>query len=502
MTATTPRTGPGPVPPAPETPAEQSLDPDDWDAYRRLAHQAVDDLVDRMAGRRSQPVWQPMPDDVREAFTGPLPREGVGAETAYREVMERVAPYTMGNDHGRFWGWYMGAGNPVGNLADLVASVLNPNLGGGDHAPVDLERQVVRWCAEAVGYPTDASGLLVGGASEANLVGLAVARSAVLGPRVRTEGIGALGPVSVYASAEVHSCHRKACELLGLGEAALRLVPTTDDLTMDVAALAAAVAADRAAGVTPLAVVATAGTINSGAVDDLGAIADVARREGIWFHVDGAIGGFLGLSGAAHLVRDLHRADSVALDLHKWMQAPIDVGLVLVRDEQAHRDTFSIVPAYLQHATRGLAAGDTWFNEYGIALSRGFRALRVWMALRAHGADAFGRLMDQSTAQARYLAALVDAHPDLERVAPVGCDIVCLRYAPGGVDPTLLDAVNRELVVLVQESGVAVVSESSLGGRLIVRVAIGNHRTVSEDLDLLVSTIERLGPEAVASAGG
>lgn len=488
--------------PAPEMAPELSLDPEDWEEYRTLAHRVVDDLVDRLERRREDPVWQRMPDALRASFTGPLPREGVGAEVAYEEVMERVAPYTMGNDHARFWGWYMGAGNPVGNLADLVASVLNPNMGGGDHAPIDLERQVVRWCAEAVGYPTEASGLLVGGASEANLVGLAVARSAVLGSRVRTDGLSALGPVAVYASEEVHSCHRKACELLGLGEAALRLVPTGDDLTMDVAALEAAIAADRATGTTPLAVVATAGTINSGAVDDLGALADVAAREGLWFHVDGAIGGFLGLSGAAHVVRDLHRADSVALDLHKWMQAPMDVGLILVRDERAHLDTFSVVPAYLQHATRGLAAGATWFNEYGIALSRGFRALRVWMALRAHGADAFGRLMDQSMAQARHLAALVDAHPDLERMAPVGCDIVCLRYIPAGGDASLLDAVNRELVLLVQESGVAVVSESVVRGHLVVRVAIGNHRTRSEDIDLLVTTIERVGPAAVAAAAG
>ena len=502
MTATTPRTAPEPSSPVPPPLTEHSLDPEDWDAYRRLAHRAVDELVDRLANRRSEPVWQPMPGSVRDTFSDPLPREGVGAEVAYEEVMERVAPYTMGNDHARFWGWYMGAGTPVGNLADLVASVLNPNMGGGDHAPIELERQVVRWCAEAVGYPTDTSGLLVSGASEANLVGLAVARSAVLGPQVRTDGLSALGPVAVYASDEVHSCHRKACELLGLGEAALRLVPTRDDLTMDVTALEAAIAADRAAGTTPLAVVATAGTINSGAVDDLGTLADIAGREGLWFHVDGAIGGFLGLSGATHVVRDLHRADSVALDLHKWMQAPIDVGLVLVRDERTHRDTFSIVPAYLQHSTRGLAAGDTWFNEYGIALSRGFRALRVWMALRAHGADAFGRLMDQTMAQARHLAALVDTHPDLERMAPVGCDIVCLRYAPAGVEPALLDAVNRELVLLVQESGVAVVSESALRGHLVVRVAIGNHRTRSEDLDLLVTTVERLGPKAVAAVGG
>ncbi|MBT9257011.1 hypothetical protein KMZ32_15590 [Phycicoccus sp. MAQZ13P-2] len=482
--------------------APETLDPVDPDSFRALAHRVVDDLLDRLERRRDEPVWQPLPDDVRDSFAGPLPREGIGAEAAYAEVLSRVVPYTMGNDHARFWGWYMGAGTPVGTLADLVASALNPNLGGGDHAPVLVEQQVVRWCAEAVGYPTSASGLLVSGASEANLVGLAVARSAVLGPTVRTEGLAGAGPMAVYASGEVHSCHRKSCELLGLGEASLRLVPVHEDLTLDVDALADAVATDRAAGVRPLAVVATAGTINTGAVDDLDAVADLAEREGLWMHVDGAIGGFLGLSARRDLVRGMARADSLALDLHKWMQAPMDVGLVLVRDEAAHRATFSVVPAYLRHATRGLAAGDVWFNEYGIDLTRGFRALRVWMALLAHGADAHGAVMDRTTALAHRLAALVDDHPALERLAPVGCDIVCFRYRVDGLDEEQLDAVNRELVLLVQESGVAVVTETTLRGRLAVRVAIGNHRTRPEDLDLFVAALERLGPRAVATVTG
>ncbi|WP_404347938.1 hypothetical protein LG324_11320 [Phycicoccus jejuensis] len=406
-----------------------------------------------------------MTGSVPDSFAGPLPREGIGAEAAYAEVLARVVPYTMGNDHARFWGWYMGAGTPVGNLADLVASALNPNLGGGDHAPVLVEQQVVRWCAEAVGYPTSASCLLVSGASEANLVGLAVARSAVLGPTVRTEGLAGVGPVAVYASSEVHSCHRKSCELLGLGEASLRLLPVHEDQTLD-------------------------------------AVADLAQREGLWLHVDGAIGGFLGLSAHRDLVRGMARADSLALDLHTWMQAPMDVGLVLVRDEAAHRATFSVVPAYLRHATRGLAAGDVWFTEYGIDLTRGFRALRVWMALLAHGADAHGAVMDRTTALAHRLAELVDGHPARERLAPVGCDIVCLRYRVDGLDEQQLDAVNRELVLLVQESGVAVVTETTLRGRLAVRVAIGNHRTRPEDLDLFVAALERLGPRAVATVTG
>jgi aromatic-L-amino-acid decarboxylase len=482
--------------PAPD--GSTGLDPQDWDALRALAHRMVDDSLDHLAGRRDEPVWRPMPDDVRGFFDTPLPHAPEGATAAYDDFLQHVVPYSMGNDHPRFWGWYMGAGNPVGNLADLLASVINPNMGGADHAPILVEKQVVRWCAEAAGYPVTASGLLVTGASEANLVGLAVARSARIGPTLRTDGMPDGRRFGVYASTEVHSCHRKSVELLGLGESSLRKVPVRDDWTMDVDALAATIAADRSAGVEPLAIVASAGTINTGSVDDLEAIADLAEAEGLWLHVDGAIGGFLALSSHADAVRGLERADSLALDLHKWMQAPIDVGLALVREEEAHRATFSFIPQFLAHSTRGLAAGDVWFNEYGIALSRGFRALRVWMALKAYGADAFGRIVDRNVAQARALAARADAHPDLERLAPVGCDVVCLRYAPPGVPADRLDEVNHELVLRIHESGVAIVTDTVLDGRLAVRVAIGNHRTRDEDLDLFVDTLLELGAATVA----
>jgi aromatic-L-amino-acid/L-tryptophan decarboxylase len=487
--------------PDPSDDGDTGLDPGDWVAFRSLAHRMLDDSLDHIVGRRDEPVWQPMPDAVRSGFDGPLPRAPEGLEAAYDDFRRTVVPYSMGNDHPRFWGWYMGPGNPVGNLADLLASVLNPNLGGADHAPVLVEQQVVRWCAEAAGYPTTASGLLVSGASEANLVGLAVARTARIGPEVRTDGIRGDRRYAVYASSEVHSCHRKSVELLGLGQQSLRIVPVRPDFTMDVDALAAAVAADRADGIQPLAVVATVGTINTGSVDDVEAIADLAEREGLWLHVDGAIGGFLALSSQLDAVRGIERADSLALDLHKWMQAPIDVGLALVRDEAAHRATFSVVPHYLQHSTRGLAAGAVWFNEYGIALSRGFRALRVWLAFKAYGADAFGRVMDRNLAQARRLADAVDAHPDLERLAPVGCDVVCLRYAPATVPAESLDEVNAELVLRIHESGVAIVSDTVLDGALAVRVAISNHRTRDSDLDLFLDTLLELGAAVVDDLG-
>ena len=342
----------------------------------------------------------------------------------------------MGNDHPRFWGWYMGAGNPVGNLADLLASVLNPNLGGADHSPVLVEQQVVRWCAEAAGYPTDASGLLVTGASEANLVGLAVARAARIGPTLRTDGMPDGRRFGVYASTEVHSCHRKTVELLGLGSYALRLVPVTDDCTIDLDALAATIAADRAAGIEPLAVVATAGTINTGAVDDLDAIADLAEREGLWFHVDGAIGGFLALSGQRGC-----RARARARRLPRARPPQVDAGADRRRPRPGARRAGA--PGDLlgrpgvpraRHARPGRRRGVVQRVRHrplprlpgpaGVDGAQGLRRRRVRPDHRRH------------VAQAHALADRVDAHPDLERLAPVGCDVVCLRYAPAGVPPT------------------------------------------------------------------
>ena len=498
--ATSPTTH-GLAPSAPAADGGTGLDPEDWDALRSLAHRMVDDSIDRLAGRRDEPVWQPMPDAVRSFFEAPLPRDPEGAEAAYRDFVEQVAPYSMGNDHPRFWGWYMGAGNPVGNLADLLASVLNPNMGGADHAPILVEKQVVRWCAEAAGYPVTTSGLLVTGASEANLVGLAVARTAKLGRAVRDSGLPTDRRFAVYASTEVHSCHRKSLELLGFGASTLRAVPVRPDWTMDVGALAEAIAADRAAGIEPLAVIASAGTINTGSVDDLEAIADLAEHEGLWFHIDGAIGGFLALSSHGSAVRGIERADSLALDLHKWLQAPFDVGLALVRDEEVHRATFSLVPRFLAHSTRGLSAGDVWLNEYGIALSRGFRALRIWMAFKAYGAMAFGQVIDRNIAQAHALAARIDSHPDLELLAPVGCDVVCLRYAPATVPTERLDEVNHELVLRIHESGVAIVSETVLDEQTAIRVAISNHRTRDEDLEVFFDSLLEIGAAVVADLG-
>ncbi len=491
------------APPAPPNTPE-SLDPDDWDALRQLAHRAVDDGFAHLQGVRDRPVWRPVPDTVVARLRGPAPREPQGAECAYADFCELVLPYPMGNTHPRFWSWFMGNGTAFGAVADFLAAVMNPNMGGGNHVANHVEAQVLDWSKEIAGLPPSASGLLVSGGSMANFVGLAVARNARAGVDVRRLGVAAIPrPLVTYASVEVHSCVQKAVESLGLGAESLRKVPVDDGYEVDVAALQRMIACDRAAGLEPFCVIGNAATINTGATDDLAALADLCERERLWFHVDGAIGALLALAPRhRELVRGMERADSVTLDFHKWLHVPFEAACVLVRDRQAHRDAFALTPEYLEKTERGLASGAYWFSEYGLQLSRGFRALKVWLTIKEHGLERFGRLIDRNIDQAHELAGLVEAAPDLELLAPVRTNIVCFRYDPGGLDAAQLNALNQELLVRVHESGLAAPSYTTLGDRYCLRAAIANFRTTSEDLALLVRVVREIGATLCSGRSG
>jgi glutamate/tyrosine decarboxylase-like PLP-dependent enzyme len=488
-------------PPFEELALEETLDPQDWEAMRLLGRRIVDDILSYLEGVRERPVWQPIPAEVKEFLKQPLPQEPQAPETVYQEFLENILPYPMGNIHPRFWGWVMGNGTPLGVLAELLAAGMNPNLGGGNHVANAVEAQVVEWSKEMFGFPAGGSGLLVSGGSMANLVGLAVARNTRAGFDIRRQGVmAAPRPLTLYGSSEMHSSLVKAVELLGLGSESLRKIPVDGEYRIDLAALEAAIAADRSEGRQPLCVVGNAGTVNTGAVDDLQALADLCEREGLWFHVDGAFGALAWLSPALRpLVQGLDRADSLAFDLHKWLYVPFEAGCVLVRREQDHHRAFSLTPEYLAHnsSDRGLASGEPWFSEYGIQLTRGFRALKVWMSLKEHGIHKYARLIEQNVQQARYLARRVEAEPELELAAPVPLNIVCFRYNPGGLDRERLNALNEELLTRLHESGTAVPSYTTLGGRYALRAAITNHRSRREDFDILVEAVIRLGREIV-----
>ena len=461
----------------------RSLDPDDWTAMREIGHAMLDDLFDHLATLRQRPVWQKMSEEARTELRLELPHAPSDLASVYRDFQRLVQPHSVGNLHPRFMGWVHGGGNPVGMLAEMLAGGLNANLGGRDHAPIEVERQVIAWAAAMTGLPAEASGLLVTGTSIANLIGVLVARRAALGPQVRAAGLQG-ARLAAYATAGAHGCIARAMDMAGLGTDALRLVPVGPALGIDLAALAAAVARDRAVGARPFLVVGTAGSVDTGAIDDLAGLAAFCRAEGLWFHVDAAFGALAMLAPRLRpLLRGLEQADSLAFDFHKWAQVPYDCGCILVRDPARQADAFAQSVDYLRRDERGLAGGHPWPCDLGPDLSRGFRALKVWMTLRTYGADRLGAVVDQCCALAARLAARVAAEPALELLAPVPLNIVCFRVR--GAD----DAFNAGLVADLHEEGSFAPSTTRIGGRLAIRAAIVNHRTTAADVDALVEAV-------------
>lgn len=466
-----------------------SLDPSDWDAFRRTLHEAVDGVVDELAVLRDGRAWRPVPDAVKTALHEPLPRDGEPLDATRARFAELIAPYATGNRHPRFFGWVHGAGTPAGVLAELLAAAMNSNVGGREHAAVYVERAVIGWFVELFGFPPDASGILTSGTSMGNLLAVVAARDAALGTGARAAGVDG-ARLTAYAGAGVHDSVAKALRVAGLGEEALRLIPLEARFAIDLDALRARIAADRAAGARPFLVIGTAGSVDAGAFDPLGSLADLCAAERLWLHVDGAFGALAKLSPAhAPLVAGVERADSLAFDAHKWLHAPYAVGCVLFRDEDAHRAAFASDPAYLARAERGAASGAPWFADYGIELSREFRALKVWFTLRHFGTDRLGASIARTCDLAARLGTLVDGASDLELLAPVFLNVVCFRYLRPDLDDAALDALNDSIAVAVQESGVAVTSTTRIGGRRALRVAIVNHRTDELDLDMLLVAV-------------
>ncbi|CAL78755.1 putative pyridoxal-dependent decarboxylase [Bradyrhizobium sp. ORS 278] len=475
-------------------PAE-TLDPQDWSELRAQGHRMLDDMIDYVAGIRDRTVWQPMSQATRQRFRSDLPHRPTDLAEVYRDFSELVVPHATGNVHPGFMGWVHGGGTVVGMLAEMLAAGLNANLGGRDHAPIEIEREVVDWTRQLFGFPQGASGLFVTGTSMANLMAVVIARRAALGAAVRRDGLGESGQrLRAYTSKAAHGCIAKAMDICGLGSAALRSIAVDAAHRISIAALREAVAADRAAGLNPFLVVASAGTVDIGAIDDLADVAELCRSEGLWFHVDGAFGALAMMSEElAPRLAGITRADSIALDFHKWGQVPYDAGFLLVRDGERHRDAFASPAAYLRRETRGLAAGAEWPCDLGPDLSRGFRALKTWFTLRTFGTDRLGSMIARSCRLARHLAARVRAEPELELLAPVNLNIVCFRYRCQDAD-----AINGAVVADIHESGLAAPSTTMLEGRLAIRAAIVNHRTGVDDVDRLVDAVLMFGRQRAA----
>ncbi|MFN2212196.1 MAG: pyridoxal phosphate-dependent decarboxylase family protein [Anaerolineales bacterium] len=480
-------------------PLSESLDPEDWGAVRQLGHRMVDDMLDYLETLAERPAWQPAPEQVKAHFNTTVPREGQDREEIYQEFLDLVQPYPIGNLHPRFWGWVFGTGTVMGALAEFLVGIMNTNAGDIDHHSANhVEKQVLNWIKEMIGYPAGASGLLTSGCSAANLVGLTVARNAMAGFNLRELGIHAGGRQMVlYASQEIHSSIQKAVEILGLGKDALRRVPVNENFEIDLGVLQETITNDRQQGMQPFCVVGAAGTVNTGAVDDLHSLADLCAQEHLWLHVDAAFGAWTALApDYRHLVRGLEKADSLALDLHKWMYMQYEIGCILVRHPEQHKESFFLRPDYLARVEggKGMTGGDLpWLTDYGYQLSRRFNALKAWMSIKEHGSLKFGRLIQQNIDQAHYLAELVEQHPSLELMAPVTLNVVCFRFTQPSYSDHELDVLNQKILVELQEGGLAVLSGTRIHGKFVLHMAHTNHRTRWEDIDILVNEVVRLG---------
>ncbi|WP_163340621.1 pyridoxal-dependent decarboxylase [Desulfopila sp. IMCC35008] len=474
-----------------------TLDPEDWGAFRSSAHKMLDDALDKMESARDGRVWNPLPEKMKAALQSEIPKQGLGIDEL-RQKLADLLPYGVGNTHPRFFGWVHGAGNPGGILAEMTAAAMNANLGGRDHGAIYVEKQVVEWCRQMMGFPAGASGLIVSGTSMATIIALKVARDQRFNFTCRQEGLSGRRLVG-YASSQSHSCLGRAFDLLGLGAAALRRIECDHNFRMDTAELEETITRDRARGLVPFVIVGTAGSVNVGAIDDLQTINMIAEREDLWLHVDGAFGATAVLSkDLKGRLAGLEQADSLAFDFHKWLHVNYDAGCILVRSGESHLRSFSGRPEYLAGEGQGLAAGSPWPVDFGPELSRGFRALKVWAHLLEHGVEKLGRAINENCVQAAYLAEKITASSLFELAAPVTLNIVCFRYVSESVNDQ--DELNRSIVINLQNKGIAAPSTTILRGKLAIRVNITNHRTECGDLDLFFEETAKIAVELERAA--
>lgn len=470
-----------------------NYDPDDWQRVATAWREAVDDGMHHLRTLRDQPVWRPLPDSVRNTLETAVPTDPIPIERTLEQFFNDLLPYSNGNAHPSFFGWVHGGGNVYGAIGEMCAAIMNSNTGGRDHAAVYVERQVLQWCREIFHFPGQSSGLLTSGTSMATLTALTVARNEACEMDVNEQGLQRMTAQLVgYCSGQAHSSVLKAVQVLGLGANALRAVPFNDDFTMDVGALEAMIDSDRQKGLQPFCVVATAGTVNTGAIEDIEGVAALCKDKSIWLHVDAAFGGFaILLDEYRERLASMAQADSIVFDFHKLLQVPYSVGCLLVQDAEAHQRTFGTRREYLLTAEEGLAGGAPWFCDFGPELSRGFLALKVWFTIRSIGIRGITEVIRKQYGLAQYLSECVESHPKLELMAPVVTNIVCLRFK--AVEPEAINETNKDIVTRLQLSGTAAPSTTTLRGALVIRVAIVNHRTEMQDMDSLVEQVVAVG---------
>lgn len=479
------------------------LSPED---FRMAGHDLIDAIADFLASLSERQVGpgESRAEVRRNLGSGSIPELGTSPHRLLKETADLMFEHSLFNGHPRFLGYITSSAAPIGALADLLASAVNPNVGAWSLSPVasEIEVQTIQWIAELIGYPPDCGGLLVSGGNMANFVGFLAARRAKLGENVRTKGMRNLesGQPTIYCSAETHTWIEKAADQFGIGTQAIRWVPTNENLQMDLNALRTQINNDKANGFFPFLVVGTGGSTGVGAVDPLPALAEICREYDLWFHVDGAYGGFAAVVPEAPSdLRGLSQADSVAIDPHKWMYSALEAGCTLVKNPAALIDTFSYHPSYYNFYDSAEDAPIN-FYEYGPQNSRGFRALKVWLGMKQVGKQGHLSMISNDIQLAEHLFQIVDQHPELEAFTH-NLSITTFRYVPRDLvgDPTdveeYLNRLNEVLLTRLQNSGEAFLSNAVIRKKYLLRSCIVNFRTSLEDVQALPEIITRLGSE-------
>lgn len=470
----------------------------EWPAeeIKRIGYQVIDLIAEHLTSLPQRPVFQPFPQDLAASYLdgSALSESGQSPDEILATFSSEIEPFPFGNGHPRFFGWVNSPPSVISIMAEALAAAMNPSCAGGNHAAIYVERQVIGWFKQMLSFPAESMGLLVSGGSMAAVTGLAVARHVKSAVDIRARGVqGTPNRLLFYKTREGHGCYQKAIELLGIGSEQLRIVEHDTAQRMVPDALEKMIQSDVAAGHRPVAVIASVGTVNTGAIDPLDELADVCERHDLWLHVDGAYGAPAILSAKYRSrLSALSRADSVALDPHKWLYIPVEAGLVLVRDAEAMRAAFSLVPPYIRTDGSPTGVGGLpWYSEYGFQQTRGFRALKIWMSLKHHGLGGYRRAIERNIALAESLAELIRRENDFELIEPQSLSIVCFRYAPREMrgDRNALDSFNKLLLERIQMGGKAFLSGTVVNDAFWLRACIVNSRTSHEDIEALVEIV-------------
>lgn len=471
---------------------EETLDPDDWEELTALGHRMIDDLMAYLKTIRKHP-YQPPSEEAENALQVPLPMKGDGEKKVYDIFMEHIVPSSSRFTRPDFWANVAGTGSPFGMLTDMAISGVNT----GSLFMLFITRQTIDWIKEMLEYPKEAGGVFVAGGSEANFTGLAVARNAKAEIDMKIEGMqGVPRKMTLYCSEETHHCMDRSVELLGLGNDALRWIKTDGDCRIVIDTLNKAIEEDREQGYHPFCVIGNAGTVNSGAFDDLNGLADLCEKEGLWFHVDGAFGSWVKISEThKHLADGLGRADSLAVDLHKWMSMPFSIGCALVKDREAHFSTFVYGHEAEYLKTSQAMHGDPLTNplNLSLALSRPDYGLKAYMLIRAYGRDKYSKLVQQNIDQIYYLADLIRKEPNLEITAPLVSNVVCFRYVHEGLSEAFSEKLNRMILGELSKINIRMISDTKIKGRHTLRACNVNHRSKYSDFDILVNRLTSIG---------